>query len=183
MNFVKNKTYCIHNTGNNHQRIFFSDKNKSYFRRKVEKFIAPFANIKHVSLYYNQFFIVIDTKKDVDLDLLNQNIGVMLSSYTRGVNKEQNRLGSLFRQGTKAYQKFSDFPKHIREKFIEFREFFLPSRIVKYGKSAVEFLKSVDDNLRNKNSKFKEYSLFEILKHPRGFNCKEYLLLYAKLKE
>lgn len=33
---------------------------------------------------------------------LNHSIGVMLASYTRAINKHQNKSGSLFRQKTKA---------------------------------------------------------------------------------
>jgi putative transposase len=33
---------------------------------------------------------------------LNQSIAIMLRSYTRAINEQQNRSGALFREGTKA---------------------------------------------------------------------------------
>ena len=35
-------------------------------------------------------------------DSLNRSIGILLASYTRAINKQQNRSGSLFRPKTKA---------------------------------------------------------------------------------
>jgi len=178
MNFKKNKTYCLHNTGNNFETIFFSERNKIYFQNKVNKFILPFADVIHLSLHFNQFFIIIKTKNDVDLKLLNKNIGILLGSYAKGVNKEQNRLGSLFRKGTKAYSKFSDFPSHIRSKFNLLRSFFKPSRLVNFKKSVKKCLEILEQNVLGKNNKFDNLNLYEILNHPRGY----YLYSFEKLK-
>jgi len=117
MKFQNEKVYCIHNTGNNFETIFFSERNKDYFKKKIQTFIAPYAKVLYTSLQHNQFFIVIETHPKTDLTLLPKNIGIMIGSYSRGVNKEQNRLGSLFRKGTKAFEKFSDLPTRVKEKF------------------------------------------------------------------
>ena len=98
----------------------------------------------------------------------------MLGSYARGVNKEQQRAGSLFRKGTKAYVQFSDFPTHIRKKFQQFRSFFKPSRLVKFKKSTTQFLKALEENIATKNTKYQESKLYEILKHPFNYLLKDY---------
>jgi len=83
----------------------------------------------------------------------------MLSSYTRGVNKEQKRVGSLFRQGTKAFEKFSDFPTRVKTKFSAFRKFFKPSRLINFKASAVTFFNSLDQSISTKNKKFQDAKL------------------------
>lgn len=153
----------------------------AYFKNKITKFIAPFAHVHHVSLQFNQFFIIIKTKNDVKLELLNKNIGIMLGSYARGVNKEQKRAGSLFRKGTKAYLQFSDFPTHIRKKFQQFRSFFKPSRLVKFKKSTTKFLKALEENIATKNIKYRECKLYEILKHPYNYLLKDYEKLQKEM--
>jgi len=105
----------------------------------------------------------------------------MLSSYTKGVNKEQKRLGSLFRKGTKAYQYFSDFPKYVRQKFKQFRKFFEPSRMVNFKKSTIHFLKALEKNIKSRNVDFAEAKLFELLAHPKGYQLQEYNLLESQM--
>lgn len=117
------------------------------------------------------------------MELLNRNIGIMLGSYAKGVNKEQNRLGSLFRKGTKAYECFSDFPKHIRSKFKQFRIFFEPSRLVKFKKSTINFLKALEENIRSQNQQFSEFKLFELLAHPHGYYLKSFHLLKQQMAQ
>ena len=166
MKFQNNNVYYLFNTGNNYQRVFFSNRNKDYFKRKIQKFIAPFAEVLHVLLSDNQFHILIKTKKDVPINLLNKNIGIMLSSYVQGVNKEQNRVGSLFRQGTKAFSEVAEFPWHIRKKLEKLRNFHSPSRIVNFQKSCKQFLTAI---LREKLNPriLNKLNLQEALNHPK----------------
>lgn len=39
--------------------------------------------------------------KSVDVEIVKNNIGILLSSYTKAINKAYNRTGSLFQQHTK----------------------------------------------------------------------------------
>jgi hypothetical protein len=39
--------------------------------------------------------------KSVDVEIVKKNIGILLSSYTKAINKAYNRTGSLFQQHTK----------------------------------------------------------------------------------
>jgi len=56
----------------------------------------------------------------------NENIGIMLRSYTRAVNKQEQRVGALFREETKAecinyiYCGMRDGHLIIRERAAEF---------------------------------------------------------------
>jgi len=39
--------------------------------------------------------------KSIDVEIVKNNIGILLSSYTKAINKAYNRTGSLFQQHTK----------------------------------------------------------------------------------
>jgi len=167
MKFQNNQNYCIHNTGNNFDKIFFNEGNKDYFRRKIKEFIEPFAEVIHISLLENQFAILIRTKDEIDLSMLPKNIGIMLGSYSRGVNIQQKRIGSLFRKGTKAFQHISDFPAYLKEFLKDFRDFFDPSKVVNFSKSVKRFYSILEKHLVKPIKKYEELNLEQVLVHPR----------------
>jgi len=119
MNFEANHAYHIYNQGNNRQKIFFSRENYLFFLKKIHEHILPFADVLAWCLMPNHFHLMIYVNK-VKIEsealseaftrsegltchgTLNDSIGVLLRSYTRAVNKERNRSGSLFRRKTKA---------------------------------------------------------------------------------
>ncbi len=109
MIFYPDKLYHIFNRGNNKQNIFIEEKNYHFFLNKVQKEITPLASVLAYCLMPNHFHLLIYTKSwdepksSHDLNYcLNKNIGALLRSYTRAINKNYNRTGSLFQQGTKA---------------------------------------------------------------------------------
>ena len=132
MNFEKDHIYHIYNQGNNKQKIFFEKENYHFFIRKIKTHVLPFADILAWCLMPNHFHLMvyigsegatIDSEgatssraltKDLSRALtpsraltgkyetLNKSIGVMLTSYTRAINNQENFTGSLFRKKTKA---------------------------------------------------------------------------------
>lgn len=115
MELEKGNIYHIYNQGNNGQNIFFDRDNYLYFLKKIKKHILPFADIIAWCLMPNHFHLmVLINNEELHLSgsatlsrapttqTLNHSIGVMLASYTRAINKHQNKSGSLFRQKTKA---------------------------------------------------------------------------------
>ena len=114
MIFEKNKLYHIYNQGNNRVKIFYEDKNYDYFLYKLKSYVLPYADILAWCLMPNHFHLMIyvrDTEKYIldkseskgqKIRSLNDSIGILLRSYTRAINKQENRSGSLFRSGTKA---------------------------------------------------------------------------------
>lgn len=126
MIFEKGHLYHIYNQGNNRQRIFFRRENYLYFMEKIKKHILPYADILAWCLMPNHFHLMVHVNA-VELPLgtkatpqglttsqtlsssltlrstpFNYSIGVMLRSYTRAINIQENRTGALFRQQTKA---------------------------------------------------------------------------------
>ena len=108
MNFERGLIYHVYNQGNNRDRIFFQRRNYLLFLRKMETFLYPYAEILCYCLMPNHFHWLIYVnvekliKKDGKERSLNQSIAILLRSYTRAVNNQEGRVGSLFREETKA---------------------------------------------------------------------------------
>lgn len=112
MHFEENYTYHIYNRSN--EIVFKRDYNYSFFLEKFKKHILPFADVLAYCLMPNHFHIMVqvnaegakpsDEQYRNTTQLLSKNIGLLLSSYTQAINKQENRRGSLFAHKTKAKQ-------------------------------------------------------------------------------
>jgi putative transposase len=121
MYFEKDGIYHIFNQGNKKQPIFFNRENYLFFLRKIKTQVLPYADVLAWCLMPNHFHLMVYVREtevrkggnssslnepilnQVGKSLsLNQSIGIMLASYTRAINKQENCSGSLFRQETKA---------------------------------------------------------------------------------
>lgn len=117
MNFEPSVIYHVYNQGNNRQQVFFSDENYLFFLRKMREFVLPHADFLAYCLMPNHFHWLICTKEsacewlDFSTDpkkpahsrqRLSHQINIMLRSYTRAINNQEKRSGSLFRLHTKA---------------------------------------------------------------------------------
>jgi putative transposase len=100
MKLYPNELFHIYNRGNNRQQIFFNRENYIYFLEKVNAFLKPHADVMAWCLMPNHFHFMVYISPDKDVKELSKGIQVILRSYTRGVNKEQGRTGSLFTQNT-----------------------------------------------------------------------------------
>ena len=139
MKFEANKHYYIHNFGIDYQDIFFSERNKAYFTTKIYKYIEPYAKVFSIQLADNQFHILIKTNENYEGNFLNHNIGIMLRSYTRAINKEKQRFGSLFCRHTKAFAKLSDIPKRLRDFVAPFVQYFKHGMLINFSKTINTF--------------------------------------------
>ena len=99
MGFIDNSFYHIYNRGNNKQNIFFNEDNYHYFLDKIETHITPTCDLLAYCLMPNHFHLLVSTNENSEN--LSEALRVVLSSYTRGINNQENRLGSLFQQNTK----------------------------------------------------------------------------------
>jgi putative transposase len=104
MEFTEGQFYHIYNRGNNQQKIFFRESNYRYFLKKITMGITPYCEILTYCLMPNHFHLEIYVKTDVDPTKLNTAIGIVLRSYTRAIQNQENFKGSLFQQKTKAKQ-------------------------------------------------------------------------------
>jgi putative transposase len=125
MYFESGGIYHIYNQGNNRQLVFYNRENYIYFLRKLRIHIMPFADVLAWCLMPNHFHLMLEVR-EVEIESLsaafsegftlsealtnqkaaktdlNHSIGVLLRSYTRAINTQENRTGSLFRKKTKA---------------------------------------------------------------------------------
>ena len=118
MQFETEYIYHIYNQGNNRQRIFFSDENYLYFIEKMRQHLLPHCDILAWCLMPNHFHLMVRVNTLI-IDIqdsdgvtsshpvtkqrsFNDNIAILLRSYTRAINKQEKRTGSLFREATKA---------------------------------------------------------------------------------
>lgn len=119
MKFEANHIYHIYNRGNNKQTIFFNEQNYLFFLTKIKKELSPLCSILAYCLMPNHFHLLIyvndegckytrqttqsgQTSNGQSIQILARKVGTLLSSYTRAINKQNNRTGSLFQQKTKA---------------------------------------------------------------------------------
>ena len=111
MKFTEECIYHLYNRGNKKQRTFFNEENYLYFLRKVRAELLPYCEILAYCLMPNHFhFIIYIKRKELNaLDYenkksktLNNAIGILLRSYTRSMQAQENFTGSLFQQKTKA---------------------------------------------------------------------------------
>lgn len=128
MQFEPNNIYHIYNRGNNSQKIFFKRDNYLFFLKKLQTYITPFADILawclmpnhfHLMVYVNRITISEHSLPDsagsseqvshshqltklTKERSMNDSISILLRSYTRAINKQESRTGSLFQHRTKA---------------------------------------------------------------------------------
>ncbi len=117
MDFISQNIYHIYNRGNDKQTIFFNEGNYIYFLRKVRKYVAPHCDILAYVLMPNHFHLLVHAderteKQLLDLQMkrnvLSEGIRLLLSAYTKGVNKQQERTGNLIQQNTKSKCVYDD---------------------------------------------------------------------------
>ena len=116
MHFNLDEVYHIYNRGNNKQSIFFSERNYLFFLRKISDQIKPICDILCWTLMPNHFHLLINANNQScntrssfggkGMQELSYRIGVLLSSYSQAINKQNGTIGSLFQQKTKAKSLF-----------------------------------------------------------------------------
>lgn len=121
MKLKSGEIYHVYNRGNNRQRLFYEKENYYYFLAKVREYLSPNCDILAYCLMPNHFHFLIHanrksirhcrkkkhTSEGTEIPFLEMNrfskgLQLLLSSYTKGMNKKYSRSGSLFRQNTKS---------------------------------------------------------------------------------
>ncbi len=116
MQFEPNNIYHIYNRGNNSQILFFNRENYLFFLQKIKTYITPYTDILawclmpnhfHLMVYVNCVEIEISEQVTESHQLtkkrnLNDSISIILRSYARAIQKQENFTGSLFQHRTKS---------------------------------------------------------------------------------
>lgn len=102
MNLLPDNIYHIYNRGNNEQRIFFNNENYLFFLKKIRKHLLSLIEFICYCLMPNHFHFLVYTPLNFKNEKSSNEFRVLLSSYTRAINIQENRTGSLFQQNSKA---------------------------------------------------------------------------------
>ena len=112
MFFEPGEFYHVYNRGNNKQVIFFNQQNYFFFLKKLRDQLAPISDIIAYCLMPNHFHLLLRpnekglvqrmTFREKSMQELAYRIGILLSSYSQAINKQNKTVGSLFQQKTKA---------------------------------------------------------------------------------
>ncbi len=129
MKYQPNQIYHVFNQGNNKQLIYFNPENYNFFLRKVEKYVLPNAEVLAYCLMPNHFHFLLWMKEEGCLNSnasipgykrttnlyqerfipnFSKDLSTLLRSYTRAINHQNSRTGSLFRAKTKCKQASND---------------------------------------------------------------------------
>ena len=101
INFYPNTFYHILNRGNNREKIFFNDQNYLYFLKKFDYYLCDYLEVFAYVLIPNHFHFLIRIKQIEDFDELALQFRKFFISYSKSINKQQNRSGSLFKKISK----------------------------------------------------------------------------------
>jgi len=110
MNFEEGQLYHVYNRGINHQPIFYCRENYLFFIKKIKKYLVPIADILSWNLLPGHFNFLIYAnevtgrkikKSPIGSNCFSEGIRIMLSSYTKAIQLQEEYTGNLFQQKTK----------------------------------------------------------------------------------
>jgi REP element-mobilizing transposase RayT len=101
MQLLPHQYYHIYNRSNNDEIAFKEPENYGYFLRKFQHYLGNDLAVIAYCLMPTHFHFLVYVKSQ-DTERTRNSVGVLLSSYTKAINKRHNRHGSLFQLHTKA---------------------------------------------------------------------------------
>lgn len=102
MELCPGNIYHIYNQGNNKEKIFFGRDNYLYFLKKLRRKLYPHLEFLAYCLMPNHFHLMVWLGDSFSRERFTHDYRILLSSYTRAINKQEKRSGSLFRQNSRA---------------------------------------------------------------------------------
>ncbi len=88
--------YHIYNRSNSGSLLFYSERNYCYFLNKLSKYILTVSDIFSYCLLPNHFHLLIRIKDDQAPENCSKAFSNFFNCYSKSINKEQRRHGSLF---------------------------------------------------------------------------------------
>lgn len=126
MKLKSGEIYHVYSRGNNRQRIFYERENYYLFLKKIKTYLSPHCDLLSYCLMPNHFHLLVHANRfslkmyrrslikgdrlvtpKPKMNMFSKGLQLLLSSYTKTINKRYTRSGSLFRQNTKC-RKTSD---------------------------------------------------------------------------
>lgn len=100
MDLFPHKYFHLYNRSNNSELVFKERKNYLFFLRKYRQYLSGYVTTLSYCLMPTHFHFLIYVRS-IETELIKKNIGILLSSYTKAINKSFSRTGSLFQNHTK----------------------------------------------------------------------------------
>ena len=100
MDLFQNKYFHLYNRSNNREIVFKERKNYMFFLKKYRQYLNKDVTTLSYCLMPTHFHFLIYVRSK-ETELIKKNIGILLSSYTKAINKAFSRTGSLFQNHTK----------------------------------------------------------------------------------
>jgi len=181
MNFYPTQLFHIFNQGNNRETLFYDDHNYHYFLWKMKAHLLPFGDLIAYCLMPNHFhwlFYVRNieiTRKEYwsHLDGIEtlrrkskgetnvwESIQRRQKGYTRALNKERGRTGSLFRHRCKA----KDGWYHLEKKGHQLREVDKFNLNNRYAKTCMRYIHKNPEEANSQNLKISKSQNLKISK-------------------
>ena len=110
------KTYHLYNRGNNRENLFYKPDNYFYFLRQFDKYLSNYIDVFAYCLLPNHFHFLIRVKEEDEIDSkdlpslqdlvsldrqISTQFRLFFMSYAKAINKQENRIGSLFQKNFK----------------------------------------------------------------------------------
>jgi len=101
MTLETGKYYHFYDRSNNNEVIFKEDRNYKFFLERYKEYTEQYVSTIAYCLMPTHFHFLIKVTT-ADIASLKTNIAVLLSSYTKSLNRSFERHGSLFQPHSKA---------------------------------------------------------------------------------
>ncbi|HHJ53694.1 MAG TPA: hypothetical protein ENJ89_10900 [Caldithrix abyssi] len=108
---ISGNFYHIYNRGNNRENIFYQHRNYIYFLKKYDAYLNDYLDTYAFCLLPNHFHFLVRVKDkshfpaQSDSEEISKTISKRFSNffnaYAKAINKQQNRVGSLFQKNFK----------------------------------------------------------------------------------
>lgn len=93
--------YHLYNRSNNNERVFKQEENYRFFLDRYKHHLGSLVDTAAYCLMPTHFHFLVRIRTD-HTDLVRTKIGILLSAYTKAINRRFHRHGSLFQEHTKA---------------------------------------------------------------------------------
>ena len=93
--FYTNQFYHVYNRGNNGEKIFYSTRNYYHFLNLYDKYLSDCVDTYAYCLIPNHFHFLIRVR---DSSVISDQFRIFFLSYSKAINKQESRTGSLFQK-------------------------------------------------------------------------------------
>jgi putative transposase len=97
--FYPNNFYHIYNRGNNKDKLFYKNENYSYFLNKFNFYLSECLNVYAYCLLPNHFHFLVSIREIENItEIISEQFRKLFLSYSKAINKQEKRNGSLFQK-------------------------------------------------------------------------------------